>query len=306
MPITYIERSLGTLTMSASTVSTLQLPREHLYNRIFFRVVCATSTTNNYVAGAQRLAMDRIELIANGQLVIKSYSGADLCKLTEYVNAIAAVDETATTAAKTAGFGSAIMDLSLTRKDVSCLLPSFKFTSLDLKVSWPALATTGGDAGLITVNVASREVLYTDEWRNAPLGINKETTISQPFAATGFGEINLPIGNVYRRVAMFCEGGATGTGAQNDTVTDIEVIQDGVITHKKWTFLEVQAKDKAEYHLETKIGGMCMLGFDATGDGSALVDSAPFGSWKVRVNVPSVANAVTVRLIPQEIIYPRG
>jgi hypothetical protein len=292
--------------MVASTTQTLQLPREHLYNRIFMRVVCATATTNNYVAGAQRTAITRIEVIANGQLVIKSFSMADLCKLNEYTNAIAAVDETAVTAAKTAGFGSCIIDFSLTRKDVSCLLPSFKFTSLDLKITWDTLAGTGGDASNISVNVASREVLFTDEWRNAPLGINKETTLSQTFAATGFGEINLTIGNVYRRIGFFQEGGATGTGAQNDTVTDYEVVQDGVITHKKWTFLENQAKDKQEYHLETKIAGMMMLGFDATGDGSALVDSAPFGSFKVRVNVPSVANAVTVRLVPQEIIYPRG
>lgn len=306
--VTFIERSIGRLQNASSSANTqtLALPREHLYNRLFLRVVFPTATSNNYVAGGEDIAINKIEIIANGQLVLKSYSWLDLVHINKYVNAVANVDKTALTVAKTAGFGSAIIDFSLTRKDLSTMLPSYKFTSLDLKISWDGYATWGGDTGILPyVDVSSRELLFTPEMANIKFAFNKETSISTTPSATGFAEINLPIANVYRRIYLYQAGGAS-TGAQNATSTDLEVIQDGVIFHKKTTFLENQVKDKQEFHLETKVTGVTMLGFDATGDGEASVDSAPFSSWKLRLNVPDVSNAVTLRIVPQELIYPRG
>lgn len=308
--ITYIERVLGQLTAStAGTASTqnLDLPREHLYNRLFLRLDFPTSSSANYVANTEDLAITKIEIIANGQLVIKSYSFLDLVNLTKYQNAVTAVDKSALAADKVAKWTSAIIDFSLTRKDLATLLPSYKFSSLQLKVSYDAFGTWGGDAAIPPVlTVMSRELLYTGDVKDTLFAINKEVTIGKSAAATGYTEFDLPIGNIYRRIYCYQQGGATAATAQNDTTTDMEVVQDGVIYHKKITFLMNQVKDKMEYHLETKVTGVSMLGLDSTGDGGALVDSAAFSSWKLRLNVPSVANAVVLRVIPQELIYPRG
>lgn len=304
--VTFIERQLGTVTATGSAqTQTFPLPREHLYNRLLLRSVMPTSTTSNYVASGEDLMVERIEIIANGQLVLKSFSWVDARVLNIYTNAIAEVDKTGVTAAKTAGFGSILIDFSLSRKDLTTLLPSFKFTSLDLKLTFAANATYGGDiAANPYVDIWSREYLYTKEFEGIDFAFNKETTISTSPSATGYATIDLPIGNVYRRI-LFVQNGGASAAYLNTTCTDIELVQDGVIYHKKTTFLLNQAKDKQEFHLETKVTGYTMLGFDADGEGSATVDSAPFASWKLRANVTSVAQTVTLRVIPQELIYPR-
>lgn len=306
--LTYIERNISRIQnlSPAANTQTLDLPREHLYNRLFLRVVFPLSTTNNYVVNSEDLAITNIQIIANGQLVLKSYSYKDLVNLNKYINNVANVDKTALAAALTAGFTSAAIDFSLTRKDFSSMLPSFKFTTLQLKITWAAQTVYGGDAAILPyVDVHSRELLYTEQMRELKFVLNKEITKAISPSATGMSEIDLDIGNVYRRIYVYQEGGAAA-GANNNTVTDMEVVQDGVIYHKKLAFLENQVKDKLEFHLETKVAGVTMLGFDSDGQNNASVDSAPFSSWKTRFEVPSVSNAVIVRIIPQELIYPRG
>jgi len=307
--LTYIERNLTRMTSSgaAANTQTFNLPREHLYNRLFLRAYLGATTTNAYTANAEDLVVSNIEVIANGQLVVKSFSWADLVNINKYVNGVADVDRIALAADKTEGMTSCIVDFSLTRKDLSTMLPSFKFTTLDLKLSFAAQTTYGGDVGVMPyVDVMSRELLYVKEFQDIKFAINKEVTKTISPAATGEKQIDLDIGNVYRRIYVYGQGGATAATAQNDTMTSLSVVQDGVIFHKKLTFLENQAKDKQEYHLETKVTGVTMLGFDMEGSNLASVDSAPFSSWRVLVTIPSVSNAVSVRIIPQELIYPRG
>jgi hypothetical protein len=307
MAITYIERLLGTLSNPSanSNVQTFQLPREHLYSRLWLKATFPTSTTNNYVAGGERLAVTRLEVIANGQLVVKSYSWDDLQEMNLYQNKVDSVYTAALTAAKTAGYSSVIIDFSLTKTDLATMLPSFMFTSLDLKVTWAAQTAYGGDSGILpTCDIWSREALFTKEFRDMVFAFNKETTMQSFPTATGMNEINMTIANIYRRIFVRANGGAA-TGASDTVVTDVEVVQDGVIYHRKTTWIGDIVINKQEYQLNTRPVGDNMIDFDITGDAAATVDSAPFSSWKLRCNVASVANTVTLTVIPQEIVVQR-
>ena len=212
--LTYIERNLTRMTSSgaAANTQTFNLPREHLYNRLFLRAYLGATTTNVYTANAEDLVVSNIEVIANGQLVVKSFSWADLVNINKYVNGVADVDRIALAADKTEGMTSCIVDFSLTRKDLSTMLPSFKFTTLDLKLSFAAQTAYGGDVGVMPyVDVMSRELLYVKEFQDIKFAINKEVTKTISPAATGEKQIDLDIGNVYRRIYVYGQGGATAT-----------------------------------------------------------------------------------------------
>lgn len=306
--LVYIERYLGRLQNASisSNVQTFAIPREHFLTRMMLRLVFPTSTTNNYgAAGSELNAITRIEVIANGQLVLKSLSWTDLEELNKFVNKVSAVDRVALAGNKTAGYTSSFLDFSLTPEDLSTALPTWMFSNLDLKITWAAKTAWGGDDAILPyVDLTSREFLLTEAFKNRVFAFNKEFTLQSSPTATGFNETSLPLGNLYRRIFVRTNGGAS-TGYVDTTITDLEVMQDGLIPHRKIVWLDKASMEKIENQLETRPAGANLINFDINKEGAAIVDSAPFASFKIRANVPSVSNAVTLTYVPQEIIINR-
>ena len=337
----YMKRYLGRVAFSSGATSVFPLPREHFYNRLLldFECVAQASTANTYVANAHKLLATNISIIANGQLVIKSFSEYQKY-INNYLNygtpsyeigAGVAADNTARSL-------YIVIEFGINTADVTCVLPSQLLSSLDLRITWNTTAALTGGGTLNTsqyCDVYSLELINQGQDASAAI-INKETVLTLTPASTGFTEFNLPLGNVYRQFTLFTQGGATGTGYHNDTVTDIQVVQDGVVYHRNTFYLEnlaetiiesagiidptvAQGTGLSPTQTASMNAGAVLLMFDyqnwnAGGSSNpvALVnalphmpDSSKMATFKVRCNIPSVANAIVLDLLMQELILPK-
>jgi hypothetical protein len=337
----YMKRYLGRINFASGATVTLSLPREHFYNRLLldFQLELQASTSNTWVANAHKLAATRIEEIANGQLVIKSFSAYQKYMHNFLTYGTPSLEVGAGVAADTTARRlDIIVENAINTADITCLLPSHLLSSLDLKITWNTLAALTG-IGTPTVvatfcDVYSLEMINQGQDARSAI-LNKETVITRNPTAIGFSEFDLPLGNVYREMTLFTQGGATA-GYQNNTVTDLELVQDGVVFHRRTNFLEFLAENIIESsgiispsivqpvgasptQTESMNGGCVMIELDYQNyncGGSSnpvallralphLPDTSKMATWKLRCNVPSVANAVTLDLMVQELIMPK-
>ena len=338
----YMKRYLGRLNYASGATSTLSLPREHFYNRLLldFVLEAQTSTANTWCANSHKLIAPRIEEIANGQLVIKSFS-----EYQKYCNNFLTYGSpsyevgagvAASTAARRLWI---VIENAINTADITCLLPSHLLSSLDLKITWETAATLTNSGTLVVTStycdVYSLEMINQGQDARAAI-LNKQTVLSKTVTATGYAEIDMPLGNVYRELTLFTQGGATATGYQLNTVTDIELIQDGVVYHRKTNYYEFYAEnivESAGVKPPTLIGGtglsptqtealnagviLIELDYQNYNSGGSsnpvallralphLPDTSKMATWKLRCNVPSVANAVVLDLMMQELILPK-
>lgn len=306
----YIERTIGRVqapTSAAGGRVTLNIPRDHLLSHLGLRVVFPSGGSANYVANAEDLAISLISVSGGGQVLMKELSLLDLTRNSVYQNQIAGVERVALAANTTGGYTSAILNFSVDRKDISCCVPSYLYTNLTLNVDWASLATYGGDAGLAYVDVVTRELIVTDELKALNYFINREYVTAKTFTQIGAvqNDIQLLSNNIIRRLLIMTSGGATGTGQRDNVVTNIDVLQDGTISHRSYVdFLQLATVNKQEFHLETRPTGTAMIGFDIDGNFASLPDTAPMTSFAIKFNVPSVANSATARVLVQELIRP--
>lgn len=308
----YIERVVQTITNTtaglAGSTQTVNLPRGHLYSRIWLRLTIGNSTTANFVAGAQNTWITNLTILMNGQAQVKNYSWYDLFCQNAYLHH-ATLDQTALTASTTGGFSSNVIEFATSPDSAASLFPSHKASTFDLQIAFGTAAALGGDTTVaITLEVLTREVVFEgQDIRN--LVLNKESTSTLVPTATGETQgstLRCTLGNAYRRFFIITSGGAS-TGYQNNSVTDITLKQDGVVVHRKLNFLLCRSQDAAEYGLPVaeRITGVAFLDLDMTEDYSQTLDSAAFSMFELIFSVPSVANAVTIRVIPQELILPQ-
>jgi len=341
----YMKRYLGRIPFVDGAIQGLPegLPREHFYNRLLLSFQLGDQGTgNDYNQNSQRIAATRIEVEANGQLVVKSFSPyMKYCNNWEMYGSTALEVGQGVAADETARRMDVFVEFGLNTADVTSVLPSHLLSSLQLRITWNTLAnlTNAGTlvAGLIWCDVYSLELINQGQDARAAI-INKETVLQQSPSAVGFDEFDMPLGNVFRSLHIQTQGGATASGYQNDTINTVEVVQDGVVFHRRTDFLEFVSENELESSglIDQDVAqpagaitamaaaasipaGNALIMFDyqnynAGGSSNPvaidralphLPDSSKMATWKLRVNVPSVANAVTLDLLMQELIMPK-
>jgi len=336
----YMKRYLGRIAFASGATVTLSLPREHFYNRLLldFVLPAQASTANTYVANAHKLIATRIEEIANGQLVIKSFSLYQKYMNNFLVYGSPAYEVGAGVAAdNTARRLDIVIENAINTADITCLLPSHLMSSLDLKITWSTTAAIQAGGTVDTsqyCDVYSLEVINQGQDARAAI-LNKETVLTKNPTAIGYCEFDMPLGNVYRELTVFSQGGATA-GYQNTTVTDIEIVQDGVVYHRKTNWLEflsecilessgavtpsvAQPAGASPTQTSSMNAGTILIQFDYlnfNAGGSCnpvallrslphLPDTSKMATWKARFLCPSVAQAITLDLMMQELIMPK-
>lgn len=262
----------------------VELPRNHFYNRLRFAVTKGTlsgGAGGAYVADAGDEFIKNMELVIGGQMTKDRLSFQDLKKL----NLLTYRDNEP-------GEGYGFLDLGM--------LPSHLFTSLDLNITWEALANLNdGDrtsAGDSFVDIQARETLNQgQEIGDVPLVLHKTKT-KNVADTDGEIEIDLRTGNVLQAVLVVPSSGTL--------VNHVDVLQDGTKYHrKKEIWDDLREDNKLEFELDALPSGWATLNFDAFGEGSQALRTRQMESLDLVADINSEANA-EIRVVTVEIAQP--
>lgn len=195
------QRYLDRITFTASSISTIDLPREHWAKKITLLLdgVCSSGSAVSRSSYNPFDIITRIEVIANGSQTIKSYSGKMLFlqNILEHGTVPSRTQTPASTSQTSQSFGGALTMYFDKDKDyIESLLPTRVLSSLQLKITWATAATIDSGSGF---SIASLYIypLLTEEINRgqstANVGVLKETEFVKTLTAAGWAELELPV-----------------------------------------------------------------------------------------------------------------
>lgn len=304
------QRYLDRITFTPSSISTIDLPREHWGKKITLLLdgQCDSGSSVSRSAYNPFDIITRIEIIANGSQTIKSYSGKMLYlqNILEHGTVPSRTQTPSGTSSANQAFGGALTIYFDKDKDyIESLLPTHVLSSLQLKITWATAATI--DAGT-SFNIDSLYIypLLTEEINRgqstANIGVLKETEFVKTLVASGWTEVDLPIGNVYESIAVLARD---NTAASNTIISEYEVVKDGLEIIRKARFDQSRAEDLIDYALEAANlpSGFTVVDFDL--GGSAPIDTRGWSSLKLRLNISTTPTSTSdVTVVAGEIIKP--
>ena len=278
-----------TAVADATTSISIDLPVSNFISNIDIRL--------SGTGGSGTVVLDdiitKVEVIANGSAVIKSLSGADLRRIATFDTGVVPeiVEGTGAAAGITVpvNFGRYVRDLL-------CMLPAKIFKTLQLKITTGTLiATTVFATGTVKLDVVCAEYVSNDD----PLSklILKDTEVESHTSAAQTKDIELPLGNRYRRAMVFCTNGQT----------DLEKIQlrinNGAVIPLTTRYDISLYEDTLEYKLHAAFTDVTMVDFDKRGDLSGCLVSSRFNDLKLRYTEQAGS---TIRTVTQEVVSIRG
>jgi hypothetical protein len=217
--------------ISADGVQTIDLPVNPLSAvLIHLNPLNDTATIGNFGL-IQRLlsALDNCEILHKGTAIV-SASGADLVAFSHWVNGVAIAQSNPVDTDNDRR--SLVIPVLLGRKayDPSECFPRSRRGELQLQLTWD-IADTGFDGLRISV-----ETVELPE--ATPTHVQKLTTLTQTFAATGDNDVDLPIGHLIRGVLCFGTTGFAGA-APAPTLGRLSVLRDNIQVGYSSTDFEV-------------------------------------------------------------------
>jgi len=309
------QRQLDRITYAASSISTLDIPREHWDKKITLQLVgvCSTGSANPASTRSPYNPFDiitRIEVIANGSQTIKSYSGKMLYlqNILEHGTIPPRTQTPGTASQSTQDFGGALTLYFDKDKDyIESLLPTHVLSSLQLKITWGTALSLQTDASNgLTITTLYVYPLLTEELNRgqstAGIGVLKETEFVKTLTASGWAEIDLPVGNVYEGISVLTRD---NTVASNSIISEYEVVKDGLEIIRKARFDQSRSEDLVDYALEAanQPTGFTIIDFDL--GGSAPINTKGWSSLKLRLNVSTTPTSVSdVTVVTGEVILP--
>ncbi|MCA9459299.1 MAG: hypothetical protein KC550_01995 [Nanoarchaeota archaeon] len=306
-----LQRQLNRMDYSSGGVSRIDIPREHWHKEFLLKFVgqCDSGSSvarSNYNPFE---IVSRIELVANGSQTIKSLSGKML-----YLNNImehgSVPDRTQTpssTSQTNQAFGGALsLYLDKNKDYIESLLPSHVLTSLSLVITW-GTATDIDTGTSFNIDHLYCYPLLTEEQNvgqpSEGIGILKEIEYTKTLSASGWVELELPLGNVYNSLSLL----ARDNSAPSNTIIDeFEIVMDGIEVVRKVRFDQSRAEDLKEYSLEVanQPTGFTIVDFDK--GGSAPINTKGRSSMKVRFHVSTTPTSVAdVIVVAEELVLPR-
>jgi len=317
MPNNQLLRDHGTLDYSAGDTTTLSLPRSHYYERLNlladWDVTVNTADTPQNGNGILDL-IDRIEVEFDGDTTAKSTDFAMSHFLDTYNYGTRPVYDSVdlSTASQQTGQIQSFVDFTLAPGTYGTMLPSFTMSDLVLKVKW---ATSSDIADDVSVNDASVQVQSRERRKssvpNPPStttqdivnGLNgfKERQRNIPLTYDGNKSVELPQGNVYYAVAVQVLDGDTPS---NTLVEDVEILENGVSTHKESTFDLLRSQDKQQYGLESLLPGFCVLNYGIRGDTDDVVSTKGMDAFELHLDTDGTTptDPAEARVVTQEIV----
>lgn len=265
--------------------SRYQVPRQHFLHRLRLRVNKGTfvgGTSPAWVASAGNKLITRIELSIGGQVTKDNLSFEDLRRL----NILQYRDNLASE-------GYAYLDLGR--------LPSHKFTSLELIVTWAALtAVTTGTPTSTTgtyVDIVRMEELNVGQATDGiPLVLRKTQSIGAS-STTAPDRKDIRSGNVLQAIVII--------PSSTTLISTVSVIQDGVKYHvaaESWA--DLREENKADFELDAVQTDFAVINFDKFGDGSQALRTMDMNTLELEFVTASEAGG-SIRLVLIEVATPQ-
>ena len=311
-----LRRDLGELSYESGQVSELELPRSHYYQKL--GLLADWDVTVNTAGTAQNEngileAIDRIEVVLNGNQTLKSVSFPLSYFIDQYQYATPPIRDTLDYSSATTQTGQmqTFVDFQVAPHDRSAMVPSFKLSDAVLRIKWGTDADIADD---VTVNDLSLKVQSVERLRSAVANSSskeqqvlnnllafKERERRQTLNTSGVTPIELPRGNVYYAVPWQV---VDGDSPSNNLVKSYEVVEDGVENHRVVDFDHARALDKQEYNLDSRADGFVYTNFGFRGDLNDVLATGNMDSFELKVDTDGTAPTAPshVRNVTQEII----
>lgn len=184
---------------------TIDLPRSNFIGNIMLLVENTNGSTSN-IAAAEKIEenITKIEVIANGSFVVKSYRGVECRKLAQFVfGELPPADESQAAS----GVQHCMFPILFGRYlgDEEYILPASLYSSLQLKITWSFTDST--TAGYTTSETNAKYTITINEFVSTDSKLSKKILVETEIesftsAASGNKDINLPLGNRYRRIMV--------------------------------------------------------------------------------------------------------
>lgn len=312
MPIpSTLERVLGSINYEENKLKSLEngLPRNYEYYELSLRLVAditiAAGGATAYTEGFWKL-LKSIQVVADGNKVIKSADGPAFGRLAQYLNE-ALPNYSAVPTAEGANqilVAHIPIHFAMPRamKPVDTLLNSPLFTSLDLNVLWgSALDIYSANADKATINSARVDIESLEEVSKDVYGgsahkihvLEKEVTASTT-------EFVIPLNGVTRYRGFLINADVDGN--PNNAVINSIQLKDGqnIFRHTKWAHL--QDRNKSNHKLAAIPAGWAFIDMCPDGMLTQALDSAGMNDLKLIFDVTKQGGTNKVRVYPIELI----
>jgi len=317
MPNNQLIRDHGTIDYEAGATKEIDLPRSHYFERLnLVNNWTVTSDGSDDENGNGILDLiDRVEIQFNGSSTLKStdFATSHFADWYDYGTRplYDAVDHTS--ASQQSGTQQTFIDFLLAPGQYGALLPAFAFSDLTLKVKWGTAASVGGDITSVdsaSVSVQSKErrkntvanppQVTTSDIVDNLLGF-KERQRTVPLDYDGVHTVDLPRGNTYYAIGVQV---LDGDAPDNDLIQGVEIVENGVETHKSTTFDLARAKDKQEFNVEGQPDGFIMLDYGRRGDTDDVVSSRGMDDFELKLDTDGTkpTDPAEARVVTREIV----
>lgn len=311
-----LERDHGTLEYDPGETVELSLPRSHYYERLNlvgdYTVTTGTSAAQN--GNGILDLIDRIEVEYNGSTTLKSLDFAMSHFGDLYDRGTRPLHDPVdfSSASTQSGSVQSFVPFLLNPGQYGAMMPSFAFSDLDLRIKWGTPSSVGDDITVDSAEVAvqSRErkrgtvadppKVTTEEIVKNLLGF-KERQRTVPLTYDGVKDVDVPRGNtMYSVLVQVLDGDAPSNGLVNR----LELLENGVETHKDSTMSLFRAQDKQQYGVESLPEGVVNLNYGFRGDTDDVVDTRTMDDYELHLDTDGTqpTDPAEARIVTREIV----
>lgn len=237
----------SSLNFAANSVASFDLPRDSCYKHIILQMdinVTTTAAASTTFEGAPWTILKRLDLVADGKDVVKSYDGIALMDL-NYVDfrTYPYIDTIGLAGAGDIGMQTFVGIITLEARGMEnpqhTWLDARKLSSLELRVTWGAGAADIYSVGAGTATIATlrltpwgHEILDIDP--ASKFSVNQEvlTQFAFPTATATGKRYKQNVGNAYRRWLISTRD--SNNRASVDRMLGMAVLENGTFYRRKW------------------------------------------------------------------------
>lgn len=309
LPVTLV-RKLGTIDWTENKLKSLEngMPRNYEYYRLWLRlsadITIVTGATTAYIEAFWKL-LKRVEIIANGNTVIKSLDGAALGRLAQFLHEkLPNYSAVPTGVAANQTFNASLpIDFAMPRsvKPVDTLLNAPLFSSLDLNILWGSKSDLySADGANATINSANIEVESLEETSAEVFGgmVHKVHTLEKEVTASTT-KFEIPLTGVtrYRGFLIY----ADDDGDPSDSIINSIQLKDGANIFRDTDWKNLQDANYSDHKLSAVPTGWAFLDMCPDGMLTQALDSRGMNDLKLIFDVTKQAGTNKIRVYPVEL-----
>lgn len=311
MPLpTTLTRKLGVIDFVSNKLKSLEngLPRNYEYYRLMLRltadITIAAGGATAYTEAFWKL-LKRVEVVANGNIVIKSFDGPAIGRLAQFFHEKLPNYSAVPTAEGANQTFAALLpiDFAMPRsiKPVDTLLNGPLFSSLDLNILWGSETDMySANADKATINSAEVEVESLEEVSAQVFGglVHKVHTLEKEVTAST-SKFEIPLNGVtkYRGFLIHSEV----DGNPNNSVINSIQLKDGGNIMRDNDWANLQDANYSDHKLAAVPTGYAFIDMCPDGMLTQSLDSAGMNDLKLLFDVSKQGGTNKIRVYPIEL-----